>query len=108
MGGLRFRNHVSGLPQMHGVYGQADRERFLRYLQDAGGIATLNGTSIYESEYVENAYIILGSESLGIDPSLDEYITQKITIPSFNKGPDSLNVAVAAGIICYELRRHKK
>jgi TrmH family RNA methyltransferase len=68
----------------------------------------LKGESTYEAKYVENAYIILGSEAQGIDPALDQYITHSITIPAFNSGPDSLNVAIATGIICYEFRRHKK
>ncbi len=65
----------------------------------------LNGRNIYEGKYAENAFILMGSESAGIQPRLTQFITESITIPAFEPGTDSLNVAVATGIICYEFRR---
>ena len=66
--------------------------------------ATLSGTSIYEFKKPENYAIIFGNESHGISQSLLEILDREISIPSKNKLIDSLNVAVAFGIILSEFR----
>ncbi len=68
----------------------------------------MNGKSIYETPLPEPCWMVLGSEAHGISPALSRYIGQKITIPSFTtlpQQPESLNVAIAAAIICSELKR---
>jgi TrmH family RNA methyltransferase len=46
----------------------------------------------------------MGNESRGISESLQPFITKKITIPKIGEA-ESLNVAMAATVICYEWRR---
>lgn len=68
----------------------------------------LEGENIYSSELSPNGVIIMGSESNGISGTVGKCVTHKITIPPFSSGRtvcESLNVAVAAAVICSEFRR---
>ena len=70
--------------------------------------ACLDGKPVYDCDLSANGIILLGNESAGISSSLKKYITQKIRIPFFSdttEGIDSLNVSMAAAIICSEFRR---
>ncbi len=70
--------------------------------------AMLNGSSLYTQNLSPNGIIVIGNESNGINKNLYPYINRRIAIPSFNEpeaGPDSLNAAIAAAIICSEFRR---
>jgi TrmH family RNA methyltransferase len=48
--------------------------------------------------------LIVGNEGAGVTPSLDAAADRRIAIP-LARGVDSLNVAVAAGILLYEVTR---
>jgi|AntAceMinimDraft_17_1070374.scaffolds.fasta_scaffold00282_19 TrmH family RNA methyltransferase len=71
----------------------------------------INGENIYTKKFAANGIVIIGNESNGISKKLLPLIKEKIYIPSFSsetsykKGIDSLNAAVATGIICSEFRR---
>lgn len=66
----------------------------------------LDGKNIYDEKLSNDAFILIGNESAGIDNKLLSFVTNPVTIPSFGeKNIDSLNVAVATGIICSEFRR---
>lgn len=70
--------------------------------------ASLDGMQVYDCDLSATGIILLGNESAGISFSLGKYITQKIRIPCFSdtaEGIDSLNVSMAAAIICSEFRR---
>jgi len=70
--------------------------------------ASLDGMPVYDCDLSANGIILLGNESAGISSSLKKYITQKIRIPFFSdttEGIESLNVSMAAAIICSEFRR---
>ena len=63
--------------------------------------AALEGESIFEKEFQAPAIIVIGNESMGISQVTESYITEKIRIPKPpNGGAESLNAAVATGIIC--------
>jgi len=66
--------------------------------------AFLDGQDVHSVSFGTGGMILLGNESRGISPSLDPYITDRITIPRYGKA-ESLNAAIAAGIICDNLRR---
>ncbi len=71
--------------------------------------ATLNGTDIRDQEIHDKAVLVIGSESHGISTEVETLLTHKVRIPSFStpgegQGPESLNAAVAAGILCHEFR----
>ncbi|MBN1949939.1 MAG: RNA methyltransferase [Bacteroidales bacterium] len=65
------------------------------------------GESIYTQPLHNKGFVILGNESRGISSTLHPFIGKRLMIPSFcgPARPDSLNVAMAAAIICSELRR---
>ena len=65
---------------------------------------TLNGDDVREINFPKAGFIIIGSEGKGIGDEIISFAQKKISIPSFSKA-ESLNAAVAAGIICYELRK---
>ena len=67
--------------------------------------ASLKGTSVYELKPVSSGFILIGSEAHGISPALDHFVKEHITIPRIGKA-ESLNAAVAAGIVCSALRKH--
>ena len=48
--------------------------------------------------------LVLGNEGAGIRPELERVATRRLAIP-LRGGVESLNVAVAAGILLYEVRR---
>lgn len=67
--------------------------------------AYLNGESIHQLAPTQaNGVVLLGSEAHGISTELAPFVTHKITIPAFG-GAESLNVGVAAAVICDNLRR---
>ena len=59
----------------------------------------------YRDEKNHGGLILLGNEGQGIGKSLLPFINQAITIPRFGSA-ESLNVAIAAALICSEIRRH--
>ena len=61
----------------------------------------LEGENIYATALQKKGIIVIGNEGKGIRPENKTLITQAIRIPSYNGGgAESLNAAVATGIIC--------
>ena len=89
----------------------ADIERVISDYNSAGKPiygTFLEGENIYQADLSSEGLIIMGNESEGINATLKESIERKISIPPYptsNLTPESLNVAVATGIICAEFRR---
>lgn len=68
----------------------------------------LDGTDIYGQELSASGIIVMGNEGNGISKEVAELVTQRLYIPNFPKGSpttESLNVAIATGIVCAEFRR---
>ncbi|MFO7868635.1 MAG: RNA methyltransferase [Bacteroidales bacterium] len=68
----------------------------------------LEGSTIYTESLPSKAYVVLGNEGTGISPEVAQYVTNSLSIPSgasISEGSESLNVAVAAGIVCSEFFR---
>lgn len=68
----------------------------------------MNGENIYNTEINENGIIVLGNEGNGISEDLEKIIHKKILIPNYPEGvksSESLNVSIAAAIVCAEFRR---
>ena len=68
----------------------------------------LDGDNIYQTELAPNGLIIMGNESRGVNPVLHPFISKGLLIPSRSKSggnAESLNVAMAAGIVCAEFFR---
>lgn len=68
----------------------------------------LEGENIYTENLTERGFIILGSESHGISDNIKPLVNKKLYIPNFSDGKttsESLNISIAAGIVCSEFRR---
>ncbi len=93
------------LPFVHGV----DRDEFLIKAATAGTTlytATARGdVSVGDADFSGSAAVVIGSEAHGIAPVLRSAATS-LEIPT--QQVESLNAAVAAGVILYEAARQRK
>ena len=64
----------------------------------------LEGTDVHLLKPIKAAVIVIGSEGRGLSPAVQALVTQRVTIPKYG-GAESLNAAVAAAIVCDNLRR---
>ncbi len=69
--------------------------------------AYLGGSDVHHFNFGAKGVILIGSESHGIAKDLEALVTNKITIPRVGKA-ESLNAAMATGIILDNLVRSKK
>lgn len=70
----------------------------------------LKGESLFDAPLEKNAMVIFGNESRGVNPDLTPFISKSLLIPSkanLEEKAESLNVAIAAGIVCSEWSRRK-
>ena len=67
----------------------------------------MTGESIYESSLNNSGILIMGNEANGISNQIKEKVTNRISIPKFNKSrkTESLNVATATAIVLSEFMR---
>jgi TrmH family RNA methyltransferase len=66
--------------------------------------AVMDGKNIYHEKLSEEAIILMGNEGKGISENLLKKVNKPISIPKIGKG-ESLNVAMATGIILSEFTR---
>lgn len=64
----------------------------------------LEGDDVHALKPLRHAIIVIGSEGRGLSPGVQALVTRRVTIPRFG-GAESLNAAVAAAIVCDNLRR---
>lgn len=64
----------------------------------------LQGTDVHALPRLHDAVVVIGSEGRGLSAAVAARLTQRVTIPRLG-GAESLNAAVAAGIVCARLRR---
>lgn len=62
--------------------------------------------SVYTAELPERAAFVLGSESNGISDEVRDHVTGWLSIP-MAAGVESLNVASAAAVLCFEVARRR-
>ena len=68
----------------------------------------LDGKNIYEEELSQGGIIVMGNEGNGISKEVGKLVSHRLYVPNFPLGStttESLNVAVATGIVCAEFRR---
>lgn len=65
----------------------------------------IKGREDYRRSYRSPTLIVMGSEGSGLSQKLVESCSTLVRIP-MREGIDSLNVAVAAGLMMFEVRRH--
>ncbi|WP_295891113.1 RNA methyltransferase [uncultured Vibrio sp.] len=66
--------------------------------------AFLEGESVHSTNFKVEGILLMGSESHGVREEAAACVTDKITIPAFG-GAESLNVAMATGIILDNMKR---
>lgn len=68
---------------------------------------SLQGKNIYNEQLGNNGILVIGNEANGISEKVARTITHQVSIPSYakGKGAESLNAAVAAAVLCAEIRR---
>lgn len=66
----------------------------------------MDGDNIYQQSLPKAGVIVLGNEGKGISSAVEGLVTKRLSIPSFgDNASESLNVAMATGIVCSEFRR---
>lgn len=68
----------------------------------------LDGDNIYSAEIKPAGILIMGNEGKGISPSVERFVSKRLSIPAYpvgRVGAESLNVAMATGITLAEFRR---
>jgi len=61
----------------------------------------MEGKNIFDNKPEPSSILVIGNEGKGISPETEKYIHHKINIPgSPDRVADSLNAAIATGIIC--------
>lgn len=59
----------------------------------------MSGDNIHTTKFKKGAIIVFGNEANGISSAIEKLVDYKITIPKIG-GAESLNVAMAAAIVC--------
>lgn len=70
------------------------------------GLAGEARTDLYRAEFADRAVFCLGSESEGLTPAVRQHVQVPVSIPMSND-VESLNVASAAAVLCFELTRRR-
>lgn len=68
----------------------------------------LDGENLYDAPLTPAGIVVMGNEGRGITPAVAPHIDRRLLIPSWppqRQGSESLNVAMATGIVCAEFRR---
>ncbi|MCP2167972.1 TrmH family RNA methyltransferase [Goodfellowiella coeruleoviolacea] len=63
--------------------------------------------SLYAVTLPPRAAFVLGSETAGVSPDVSRQVTDRVAIP-MSSGVESLNVASAAAVLCFELVRRRE
>jgi TrmH family RNA methyltransferase len=96
-----IQSTMGSVARVHVEY--ADLELVMQAQSDMPVYATtLQGSDVFKEEKIAKGFILIGNESKGIRPELLRRDVREITIPKFGYG-ESLNVAVAAGIVMAQL-----
>ena len=98
-----IRSTMGSLARVQVLY--KDLQAWLAEMQDCQIVATsMDGQSVYEFSFDKPTVLVIGNESRGLSKQMHELATDTITIPRYG-GAESLNAAMAAGIIVAEARR---
>lgn len=96
---LRVRVHYTDLPHVL-------RDAAAREVPVYGTF--LEGENLYETQLTPSGIVVMGNEGRGVTPATAAAVTRKLYIPPYpadRRGSESLNVAMATGIVCAEFRR---
>ena len=68
------------------------------------GLAAGGPSTLFEAEWPEHVCFVLGSETAGVGEEVADRVRSWVSIP-MSGGVESLNVAAAAAVVCFELVR---
>jgi 23S rRNA (guanosine2251-2'-O)-methyltransferase len=71
------------------------------------GLAADGPSSLFEATWPEHVAFVLGSETAGVAAEVAEHVRSWVSIPMAG-GVESLNVAAAAAVVCFELARRNR
>ncbi|MEZ4875598.1 MAG: RNA methyltransferase [Flavobacteriaceae bacterium] len=96
---------MGSIARVHVVY--TDIAEFLTRTNLPIYAAVMEGETIYEIPLPNDAVLVMGNEGNGISEAILALISNKVSIPNFSKNTaaESLNVAMATGILLSEFRR---
>ena len=98
-----IRSTMGSLTRVQLFY--VDLQSWLMGMQDYQILATsIDGQSVYEFAFDSPTVLVIGNEGRGLSKQLQELATDTVTIPRHG-GAESLNVAMATGIIVAEACR---
>lgn len=91
----------------------APAAEFFPRLKEQGDVpvygTVLDGENLYATKFSSAGVIITGNESNGITEETMQYLTQRITIPSYgDQHAESLNAGIATAVVVAELKRQTK
>jgi len=66
--------------------------------------ASMEGAALFNLELSQPGVLVMGNESHGLGSGVRKLLTQTISIPAYGNA-ESLNVATAAAVMLYEIRR---
>lgn len=98
--GVAFRAPILRIDRAEYAAAQLADARFELVAVDSGG------ESLFEARLSDRVALVLGNETAGISPELVGYCTRTVSLPLAND-VESLNVAVAASIVSYDLVRRR-
>ena len=96
---LRVRVHYTALPEWLAAARRGGAPVYGTFLE---------GDNLYTTELTAAGIVVMGNEGRGITDTAARYVTRRLLIPPYpadRRSSESLNVAMAAGIICAEFRR---
>lgn len=86
-----------------------DLPSFIASLKDIPVYGTfLDGDNMYEKKLTSHGLIVMGNEGNGVSAEVANLVNERLYIPNYppqRETSESLNVAMATGIICAEFRR---
>ncbi|MBX2894324.1 MAG: RNA methyltransferase [Cyclobacteriaceae bacterium] len=80
---------------------------FISHYQGPVFGAFMDGEDVHEVKFPKGGLLVIGNEANGISSAVEKLITQKITIPRIG-GAESLNAAIATGILLDVITQSKK
>ena len=69
--------------------------------------AVLDGQNLFSADIPKKGFLLIGNESRGISKDLLTQVQYKVTIPGPGNGAESLNAAVACGILTAVIKNEK-
>lgn len=96
---------MGSLTRVNVVY--ADLKNYLSETKLPVFGAFMDGNNVYKTKLPKDGVLVMGNEANGVSEEISNLITEKIAIPRFGEiqQTESLNVAMATGILLNEFKR---